>query len=418
MKRILIAFCRSTFRMENASLLHVRPAAGAALLASVIFAMTSMCVRAQDSDAEASRKASELQHARAKTVLTKGSKVFYTRKWNLDDLPHYKPEQQVSGTIREWGSNYFADSPLASYWETAFQQFQPDVTFDDHLQTSEHAISGLCFGISDIGPMGRQIMWDERTAFQRAFDYQPLGIRVVTGSYDVSGWNPAIGIFVNKSNPISKLTLKQLDGIFGSARSGAWDALTWDEKLGRGPEGNIRTWGQLGLTGEWADKPIHLLGYNLEFHFAEEITTRAMGGVTSKWNENLVEYANKVNPDGSLKTAGNLMMEDVAKDPYAIAYVAGGTLWQTPHTKSVALAAKDGGPYYELTMDNVHDRTYPMYADVFFYMNRNPKKPLDPKLKEYLRFILSREGQEQVVRDGKYLPLTADVVREELKKLE
>lgn len=373
---------------------------------------------AQSSLDKASREASEAQAARAKSVTSKGKKVFYTHAWNLDDLPHYKPQQKVSGTIREWGSNYLADSPLASYWETDFRKYQPDVKFDDHLQTSEHAISALCFGVSDLGPMGRQIMWDELTAFQRAFNYQPLGIVVMTGSYDVSGWNPAIGVFVNKKNPISKLSLQQLDGIFGAPRSGAWRALTWDESLARGREGNIRTWGQLGLTGEWANKPIHVLGYNLMFHFPEEIATRAFGGITNKWNEDLVEYANKVMPDGTLKLAGNLMMEDLSKDPYAITYVAGGTLWSTPQTKAVALGVRNEGPFYELNIENVRARTYPMYADIFFFLNRDPKKPVDPKVKEYLRYLLSREGQEQVVRDGKYLPLTGEVVREQLKKLE
>ncbi len=401
---------RFTFRPSALSLC-VALAGFAALVSPTI-------LPAQLSDSQANKDAAESQAARAKWLLGQGAQVHYKSPWSLDDLPHYKPERQVSGTIREWGSNYFSDSPLSSYWETAFQKFQPGVKFQDHLKTSEHAISALIFNVSDIGPMGRQITWDERLAFQREFDYQPLGIVVVTGSYDVPGWNPAIGIFVNKNNPISKLTLKQLDGIFGAPRSGEWNALTWDKKLARGPNGNIRTWGQLGLTGKWADKPIHVLGYNLEFHFPEEITTRAFGGVTDKWNENLVEYANAKNPDGTTEAAGKLMMQDVSKDPYAICYVAGGTVWQTPQTKALPLAWKDGGPYYDLTMANVRSRKYPLYADVFFFVNRNPKQPLDPKVKEYLRFILSREGQEQVVRDGKYLPLTGDVVREQLKKLE
>ncbi|WP_263366269.1 PstS family phosphate ABC transporter substrate-binding protein [Edaphobacter bradus] len=364
------------------------------------------------------KESSDEQAARAKSVTSKGRLRAYTRKWDLSDLPPYVPQVKVSGTIREWGSNYLADSPLAGYWETAFQKFQPDIKFDDHLKTSEHAISALCFGVSDLGPMGRQIMWDERTAFQREFDYQPTGIVVMTGSFDVSGWNPAIGIFVNKANPLAHLSLKQLDGIFLAPRSGAWRGLTFDESLARGPDGNITTWGQLGLTGEWADKPIHVLGYNLLFHFPEEITTRSMGGVTDKWNENLVEYANKVMPDGTLKLAGDLMLQDLAKDPYAIAYVAGGSKWAGPQVKTVALGARDGGPYFDLTIENVQSRTYPMYADVFFYLNRDPKKPVDPKLKEYLRFLLSREGQQQVVKDGKYLPLTGEVAREQLKKLE
>ena len=382
------------------------------LVALVLLAGGTKLSRAEENESV------EAQKARAKRVESRASRVFYTHKFNLDDLPHYQPKEKVSGTIRMWGSNYFSDSPLAGYWEKDFQKYQPNIKFAFHLKTSEHAISGLNFGVSDIGPMGRQIMWDELMGFQREFSYLPLGIVAVTGSYDVSGWNAAIGIFVHKDNPISKLTLKQVDGIFGAERSGAWKDLVWDESLARGPEKNIRKWGQLGLTGEWADKPIHVYGYNLQFHFPQEIESRAFGGVTSKWNENLREYANKLNADGSVRVAGLQMMEDLSKDPYGIAYVSAGTVYLTPTTKSVALATSDGGPYYELNLENVRNRTYPMYADVFFYVNRDPKKPIDPKVKEFLRYILSREGQEQVMRDGKYLPLTAGAVREQLKKLD
>jgi phosphate transport system substrate-binding protein len=234
----------------------------------------------------------------------------------------------------------------------------------------------------------------------------------------VSGWNPPVGVYLNKDNPISKLSLEQLDGIFGAERSAVWKELTWDKSGARGPEKNIRTWGQLGLTGEWADKPIRVLGYNLQFNFPQEIESRAFGGVSKKWNEKLEEYDNQVQPDGSFKLAGQLMLEDLAKDKYAIAYVAGGEAWVTPAVKTVALSVKNGGPYYDLTMDNVRERTYPMYADVFFWINRDPKGPVDPKVREFLRYILSRDGQALVMKDGKYLPLTAKVIAEERKKLD
>ncbi|MDD3179029.1 MAG: hypothetical protein PHQ04_01615 [Opitutaceae bacterium] len=360
----------------------------------------------------------EVQNARNKMMKSRGYQVHYTQKFNLDSLPRYQPQQKVSGLIRLWGSNYFTDSPLAGWWEKEFQKYQPDVKFDFHLNTSEHAISGLVFGKSDIGPMGRQIMWDELMSFQREFSYLPLGIVAVTGSYDVSGWNPAIGVYVHKDNPLSRLTLQQLDGIYGCERTGIWRDLEWDESYARGPEENIRTWGQLGLTGEWANQPIHALGYNLQYHFPQEITSRAFGGVTSKWNEQLREYSNKLLPDGKFVLAGELMLKDLARDPYAIAYAAGGGAWETPQIKAVALAAKEGGPYYEMNLQNVRDRTYPMYADVFFFINRAPGRTVEPRIKEFVRYILSREGQEQVQRDGKYLPLTAEVVREQLKKLE
>lgn len=391
------------------------------LAAAVIFLapLTLLAQSAQTSKADSDAEASALQAARAKSVLRKGGEVHYPpNRFDLSDLPHYKPEAQVSGTIRQWGSNYLTDSPLAGYLESTFQKFQPDVKFSDHLRTSEHAISALVYGVADVGIMGRQIMWDERLSFQRQFDYQPTGIIGMTGSFDVSGWNPPVGIYVNAKNPLAHLSMSQLDGIFGDVRTGAYDGLIWKTKYARGTDKNIRTWGQLGLTGEWADKPIHVLGYNLEFHFTEEMETRAFGGVTSKFNGGLIEYSNDTNPDGTLKIAGQTMIEDVAKDPFAIAYVAGGELWKTSAVKTLPIGTADKGPFYSLTMDNVRNRTYPFYADVFFWVNRDPKKPLDPKLREYLRFILSREGQEQMVRDGKYLPLTREVIEEERKKLD
>ena len=388
-------------------------------LAAFLAFIPPILILAQNSQAGSDAEASALQAARAKSVLRKGHEVHYPPdRFDLSDLPHYKPEVQVSGTIRQWGSNYLTDSPLASYLEKAFQKYQPNVKFSDNLRTSEHAISSLIFGVADVGIMGRQIMWDERLAFQREFDYQPTGIIGMTGSYDVSGWNPPIGFYVNAKNPLAHLSMSQIDGIFGDFRTGAYDGLIWNENAARSADKNIRTWGQLGLTGEWANKPIHVLGYNLEFHFTEEIETRAFGGVTSKFNGGLIEYSNDTNPDGTLKIAGQTMIEDVAKDPYAIAYVAGGELWKTPTVKTLAIGYKDSGPFADLTMGNVRNRTYPFYADVFFWINRDPKKPVDPKLSEYLRFILSREGQEQIVRDGKYLPLTKAVIEQERKKLD
>ena len=385
------------------------------LMTLILAALATPCVYAAEA---ADEDSVAVQAAREKWVKNKGYKVYYTKKFDLSDLPHYKPEQKVSGTIRMWGSNYFTDSPLADYWIQEFQKYQPEVKFSLHLKTTLHAIPGLIFGMSDIGPMGRQITWDELLSYQRERNHLPIGIVAVTGSYDVSGWNPPIGVYLHKDNPLSKLSLQQLDGIFGAQRSGAWRELVWDKSLARGPEKNIRTWGQLGLTGEWANQPIHVYGYNLQFHFPQEIESRAFGGVSGKWNENLIEYDNQAQPDGSFKLAGQLMLEDLAKDPYGIVYCAGGNAWLTPQVKPIALSVKTGDPAYELTLENVRERKYPMYADVFFYIDRDPKKPVDPKVKEFLRYILSSEGQTQVMRDGKYLPLTAETVRAQLKLLE
>ncbi len=382
------------------------------LTIAVLTAALALPVLAEEKDSV------EVQAAREAWVKAKGHRVYYTKKWDLSDLPKYEPQQKVSGTIRMWGSNYFSDSPLADWWAAEFQKHHPDVKFDFHLKTTLHAIPGLIMGVSDIGPMGRQITFQELLSFQREMNRMPTGIVGVTGSYNVSGWNPPVGVYLHKDNPLTRLSLEQLDGIFGAERSAVWKELTWDKSGARGPEKNIRTWGQLGLKGEWANKPIRVLGYNLQFNFPQEIESRAFGGVSKKWNEKLEEYDNMVQPDGSFKLAGQLMLEDLAKDKYAIAYVAGGEAWVTPAVKTVALSVKNGGPAYDLTIDNVRERTYPMYADVFFWINRDPKGPVDPKVREFLRFVLSRDGQELVMKDGKYLPLTAKMVAEGRARLD
>src|SRR5690606_22293872 len=134
-------------------------------------------------------------------------------------------------------------------------------------------------GAADLAPMGRQALWDELKGFERegakGGDEGVGGTEVVeiimsTGSFNVRGWTFALGVYVHKDNPLNQLTLDQLDGIFGAQRDGGWNGLTWDTSLARGPDKNIRTWGQLGLKGEWADKPIQVYGYNMKYHFNDE----------------------------------------------------------------------------------------------------------------------------------------------------
>jgi phosphate transport system substrate-binding protein len=136
---------------------------------------------------------------------------------------------------------------------------------------------------------------------------------------------------------------------------------------------------------------------------------------SDKWNERLRIYANFVTPEGKL---GRSLTADLAKDRYGIAYIAAPTKDLPPELKIVALANKSGGPYVPYTMETVRARTYPLYDEIYMYVDQAQDKSIDPKVKEFLRFVVSREGQEAVMRDGKYLPLTAAVVREQLKKLQ
>ena len=377
-------------------------------LLMIVLAM-SLFVHAQTRDPK------ELQKSRKQWVGEKGKKQFYTTRFSLAGVPHYKPEQQVSGVIHEWGSNYFMDSPLGKAWEAEFRKYQPGISFEYNLKSSELGIPGLYTHVADIAPMGRQILWDELLAYQREFDRPPTEITICTGSYNVGGWTYALAVFVNKQNPISQLSLKQLDGIFGAARTGGWKGMEWDPSVARGPDQNIRTWGQLGLKGEWKDKPIHVYGYTLKYHFPDEFSKKVFHGA-STWNEALKEYANRNAADGHLVVAGEDMLADLSKDPYGIAYA--GIPYETPETKALALAQKDGGRYVPLALETVHDRSYPLIRDVYFYLNREPGKPLDPKIKEFVRYVLSYEGQEALMNDGKYLPLPPDVIEEQLKKVE
>ena len=360
------------------------------------------------------RSGLDVQKARGEHVSSRAKRVYYPNHWDLSGLPDYKPQQIVSGTIREWGSNYFADSNLNDYWEAEFRKDQPGVKFDVHMRSALEAAPALATGVADIAAC-RLFTFSDEELYERAFNREPLRILIATGSYDVPGWSPALAVVTNKENPISQLTLRQLDGIFGAARTGGYQGTTWHPEVGRTAADDIRTWGQLGLTGKWKNAPIHVYGLNLEYGMARDFQQIVFEG-GDKWTESLQEYANYASADGTLKIAADQLMIDLSKDPYGIGY--SGVMFLTSQTKVLAIAARSGAPYVPLTIENVQNRTYPMLLEVYFYLDRVPGQPVDPKLREFLRFVLSRQGQEAIAKDGKYLPLTKEAVEEQLKKLE
>jgi phosphate transport system substrate-binding protein len=227
---------------------------------------------------------------------------------------------------------------------------------------------------------------------------------------------------VNKDNPISKLTMRQLDGIFGAERTGGLKGVVLSPDAARSAKEDIRTWGQLGLTGEWADKQIQTYGYTftgMKWFFQMQVFD---GG--QKWNPNYREYVetesgmvDRENKLGRTLTIDQ-MLADLSKDKYGIAYCPLHYARNFPQVKPLAIAPKEGGPYLEPTKENFQNRTYPLTRSIFIYLNRTPGQPVDPKLKEFLVYVLSREGQQEVVKYGRYLPLPPEVVREQLKKLE
>ncbi len=332
---------------------------------------------------------------------------------NLAALPQYQPDQKISGVIRNFGSDL---NGIVKIWEEGFRKFQPDVRFEDKFPSSDGATAGLIAGVADIGTTGREPTLTEFLSFNETFKYDLETIAVATGAYDLKGKTWAVVIFVNKDNPLTRLTMKQLDGIFGAARTGGYVGYKWYPQAARSAKDDIRTWGQLGLTGEWADKPINTYGYaNTGMSKFFELTVFKGG---EKWNPNYREYVEsetKMVADESLSSYH--MLGELSKDKYGIAWSGIPHAKNFPNVKPLALASSDGGPFIEPSKESVQNRAYPLARSIFMYVKHPPGQPLDPKVKEFLRYVLSREGQQDVLKHHIYLPLTPELVREQLKEL-
>lgn len=340
----------------------------------------------------------------------------YTKKWDLSDLPHYVPKQQLTGTLRIWGNNYIRDGYLAGYWEEAFKKFQPGLKIDYHLPTTGIGIPALSCGVADLAMSRKAILMDLLT-FEQVYHHPVTEISAVTGSYDVYGWSPPFIIVVHKDNPLTQISLKQLDGVFGGERRGGYAGSVWHSEYpyARGADENIRTWDQFGLTGEWAGKRIHTGGQSLRGNQTSQFSDIVLRG-SDQFVEGYQSYANYITPDGKINSWSLQAQHAIAADKYVMYYVSPLTL--SPDMRELAVQAHDGGPFVKRTLETVRDRSYPLYGQYFFYFNRTPGQPIDPKVDEFIHFILSQEGQECVQREGRYLPLTAEVVQEQLKKLE
>jgi len=335
-------------------------------------------------------------------------------------LPAYQPQATVGGTIRNFGSGL---GGLVKLWEQGFAKLQPAVRFEDHLPTSDAAIPALVTGVADLALVGGEATLTESLSFYEVHGYPPTDIIVATGSFDVEGHSNGLVVFVHKDNPIGKLTVAQLDGIFGAPRTAGMRGFKWTPSDGRGAQGDVRTWGQLGLTGEWADKPVQTYGH------APSGTARFFQAAVlnngDKWNPNFREFVETgskmiADEDRAAQRLGLLHMlrDELANDRYGIAWTVMPQAKGVAGIKAIALAPRQGGPYVFPARETFQDRTYPLVRNIHIFLNRAPGRPLEPKLREFLRFILSREGQEIVARDGGYLPLTAAMVLEQLKRLD
>lgn len=341
-------------------------------------------------------------------LLTVGAAVAHGQSYQ--QLAPYKPEQKITGPeiLRSWGSNEMAG--LMGAWEAAFMRYQPEVRFRDTLKGTETAQAALFSRVADLALMSRPILPLERHVMFRQEHHLPLEIMVATGSSDAADKSFALAILVNKDNPLSSLSIKQLDGIFGDQRTGAWDEkFIWHPEAARGADQNLRTWGQLGLKGEWAEKPIHVYGYPVTIY-------SPTSGPMLSFRKDVMQGGDIWNPDLQEIPEGEEIAEAVSKDRYAIGYTC--LCFKKDSLKPLAVVPATGSTPVQLSKATVADRTYPLSRAIYIYIDRAPGEPVDPRVKEFLTYVLSREGQETVARFGGYLPLTPQLAQEQLQKLQ
>jgi phosphate transport system substrate-binding protein len=293
-------------------------------------------------------------------------------------LPAYQKQSGVSGNVNSVGSDTMNN--MMALWGETFQKLYPNVKIQVEGKGSSTAPAALIAGTAQFGPMSRAMRPTEIDQFESKYGYKPTQIRT---SYD------ALAVFVNKDNPVEKLTLAQVDAIFSKTRK-------------RGAKQDVKTWGQLGLTGDWANRPISLYGRN------------SASGTYGFFKEHTL--ANGDYKDSVKEQPGSAsVVQGVTEDRFGIGY--SGIGYRTSGVKAVPLAEKDGAAYSDGNYEDVKTGKYPLNRFLYIYINKAPGKPLDPIVKEYLKLILSKQGQEVVVKDG-YLPLPADIVKQELAKLE
>jgi phosphate transport system substrate-binding protein len=290
-------------------------------------------------------------------------------------IPAYQKASGVSGSLSSTGSDTMNN--LMTLWGEAFAKMYPNVKIQVEGKGSSTAPPALISGTAQFGPMSRAMRATEIDQFEKKYGYKPTQLRT---SYD------ALAVYVNKDNPLEKATLAQIDGAFSKTR----------RRGGR----NVIKWGDLGLTGDWAGRPLSLYGRN------------SASGTYGFFKENVL--ANGDYKDTVKEQPGSAsVVQGVTGDRFGIGY--SGIGYKTSGVKVVAL--EDKGVVSNGSYADVLAGKYPLARFLYVYVNRAPGKPLDPVVREFLKLVFSREGQEIVIKDG-YYPLPAKVVQEELAKIQ
>ncbi len=289
-------------------------------------------------------------------------------------LPSYKPAQGVSGTVKSVGSDTLNN--LMTLWAEEFKKNYPNVQIEIEGKGSTTAPPALIAGASNFGPMSRTMKDQEIDEFEKKFGYKPT---VVQTSIDV------LAVYVHKDNPVAQkgLTLQQLDAIFSSSRKG-------------GAPKDLKTWGDVGLTGEWANLPISLYGRN------------SASGTYGYFKEHAL-YKGDYKSTVKEQPGSSSVVQGVASDKAGIGY--SGIGYKTADVQAVPISSKAGSPFVPAAADRASD--YPIARFLLVYVNKKPNEALDPLRREFLKLIFSKQGQETVVKDG-YIPVSYEIAKKAL----
>lgn len=295
---------------------------------------------------------------------------------SASELANYEKVSGISGNLSSVGSDTLAN--MMTFWAEEFKTNYPNINIQIQAAGSSTAPPALTEGTSQFGPMSRKMKSKEIEAFEKHYGYKPTAVRVAID---------ALAVFVNKDNPIDGLSIKQVDAIFSAT-----------QKCGN--DKNVTRWADVGLEGSWAGKDIQLFGRN------------SVSGTYGYFKKKALckgDYKNSVNEQPGSAS----VVQSVASSLNSIGY--SGIGYKVAGVKAVALSKK-GGPFIEATMENAIAGKYPLSRFLYVYVNKHPNKPLSPLQSEFLRMVLSKQGQHIVEKDG-YIPLPHAVVEKELAKL-
>lgn len=289
---------------------------------------------------------------------------------------------------------------LVHQWAEDFQGFHPGARIQTHLYGTSSGIPALYNGLGDVALLGEEILPYAARAFERVKGYAPIGIELMTGSLDIRNFDYAQMVFVHHTNPLTQMSLVELDAILGTEHR-------------RGTR-NIRRWGELGLSGSWAGRAITPYSWAIDDSFGFYLRNAVMLG-SHRWNSELRGFAHINNADGTIYDHGQQILDALARDPAGIA--VSNIRYAVPDVKPLALAHTPAGPFVSASEASLIEQSYPLARTLPAVIDRAPDGRVDPKVREFLRYVLSREGQEAVNRDGRYLPLSPAAAENERRKL-